>query len=96
MRKGYADYGLTDKRVKELLGECQAGKYSAQVRAAAYKADPLVAEYIISSIMYKRAYDILEFDARLGHIPVGKSDFYGLRRYTIAMLNNMLTGKETV
>ena len=94
MRKSYADYGITEKRAKFLLKECREGKYYAQVRAAAYQADPLVAEYIISSIMQERAYDLLEFDGRLGRIPVGRSNLYGLRRYTIAMLNNMLSRKD--
>ena len=47
MRKSYADYGLTGRRAKELLEECHAGKHSAQVRMAAYKACPIAAGYII-------------------------------------------------
>ncbi len=94
MRKSYADYGLTDRRAKELLEECHAGKYSAQVRTAAYKACPIAAEHIILSIMQNKSYDILEFDLKLGRISVGRSDFYGYRRYALAILNNMLEGKE--
>ena len=94
MRKSYADYGMTGGRAKELLEECHAGKHSEQVRTAAYKACPAAAEHIILSIMQNKAYDILEFDIRLGRIPVGRSDFYGFRRHTLAILNNMLAGKE--
>jgi len=94
MRKSYADYGITDERVKCLLRECRAGKHGAQVRTAAYKTCPIAAEHIILSIMRNKSYDILEFDLKLGRIPVGRSDFYGFRRYTLAILNNMLEGKE--
>lgn len=94
MRKSYADYGMTGRRAKELLKECHAGKHGAQVRSAAYRACPVAAEHIILSIMQNKAYDILEFDIRLGRFPVGRSDFYGFRRHTLAILNNMLAGKE--
>lgn len=95
MRKSYVDYGLTDRRAKELLEECHAGKCSAQVRRAAYRACPIAAEHIILSIMQNKSYDILEFDLKLGRVPVGRSDFYWYRRHTLAILNNMLAGKET-
>ena len=94
MRKSYADYGLTNRRAKEILEECHAGKYSTQVRTAAYKACPIAAEHIILSVIQNKSYDILEFDLKLGRISVGRSDFYGYRRYTLAILNNMLAGKE--
>ena len=95
MRKSYADYGLTGRRAKELLEECQTGKYCAQVRTAAYKACPIAAEHIILSIMQNKSYDIIEFNLKLGRVSVGRSDFYGYRRHTLAILNNMLAGKET-
>ena len=44
----------------------------------------------------KKSYDILEFDLKLGRISVGRSDFYGYRRRTLAILNNMLAGKGKV
>jgi len=94
MRRSYADYGLTGRRAKELLEECHAGKYGAQVRKSAYKACPPAAEHIILSIMQKKSYDMLEFDMVLGRVPVGRTDFYWHRRHTLAILNNMLAGKE--
>lgn len=89
-RKSYAEYGLTKERVKVLLGECHKGKHAAQLRAAAYQADQLTAEYIILSIMQKKSYDALEFNEKLGRVPCGRSDFYGIRRHTIAILDGML------
>ncbi len=97
MRKSYADHGITDKKVKGLLRECRAGKYGAQVRTAAYKVNPLIAEYIILSIMEKKSYDALEIKMELGEmerIPFGRSDFYALRLHTLVILDNMLAGKE--
>ena len=44
--------------------------------------------------MQNKSYDILEFELKLGRISVGRSDFYGYRRYALAILNNMLEGKE--
>ncbi len=95
MRKSYADYGLTNRRAKELLKECRAGNHRAQVQTAAYKACPIAAEHIILSIMQNKSYDILEFDLNLGRVSVGRSDFYWHRRHALAILNNMLAGKET-
>ncbi len=97
MRRSYADYGMADERVKGLLRECRAGKHGAQVRTAAYKVCPIAAEHIILSIMEKKSYDALEIKMDLGEmerIPFGKTDFYGYRRYTLAVLNDMLAGKE--
>lgn len=93
MRKSYADYGMTDSRAKELLKECHAGKYSAQVRSAAHTAAPQIEKYILLSITKKRSYEGIEWLD--GHrIPCGRTDFYGYRRHTLAILNNMLMGKE--
>jgi len=97
MRKSYADYGITDEKVKGLLRECRAGKHGEQVRTAAYKACPIAAEHIILSIMKKKSYDALEIKMELGEmerIPFGRSDFYALRLYTLVILNEMLAGKE--
>lgn len=95
MRKSYADYGLTEKRVKELFKDCRMGKHAALVRKAAYQVDPLTAEHIILSIMQNKAYDLLEFHTKFGRVPCGRTNFYGIRRQTIALLNDMLTGKQT-
>jgi len=97
MRKSYADYGITDEKVKGLLRECRAGKYGAQVRTAAYKACPIAAEHIILSIMKKKSYDTLEIKMELGEmerIPFGRSDFYALRLHTLVILDNMLAERE--
>ncbi len=97
MRKSYADYGITDEKVKGLLRECRAGKHGAEVRTAAYKINPLIAEYIILSIMNKKSYDALKIKMELGEmecIPFGRSDFYALRLHTLVILDNMLAGKE--
>ncbi len=97
MRKSYADYGMTDEKVKGLLRECRSGKHGVQVRTAAYKANPLIAEHIILSIMENKSYDALEIKMDLGEmerIPFSRNDFYGYRRYALAILNDMLAGKE--
>lgn len=45
--------------------------------------------------MQNKAYDLLEFHTKFGKVPCGRTNFYGIRRQTIALLNDMLTGKQT-
>ena len=99
MRKSYADYGLTGRRAKELLKECHAGKYGAQVRSAAHTAAPQIEMYIILSITKNLSYEGLQrlWELReIERMACCRTDFYGHRRHALAILNNMLAGKGKV
>lgn len=80
IRLPWSAYNITEERYQELLEAARSGKYDAEVFSAAFSADSIAAPYIILAVMEGVSYERLEFDERLGRCPVGKSDFYGIRR----------------
>ena len=47
---------------------------------AAVAAAPDIYPYIIKSVTNGLSYDFVEYDERLGRIPVGKTEFYGYQQ----------------
>lgn len=95
----YAGYGLTQSRAKFLLQECRAGKHTGLLRAAAQQAEPRIARWIISSIADGESLHDMEIKWELGKaeiMPCGRTSFYAYRKYTLAILDRMLRGKDTV
>ncbi len=93
----WEDYGISKERYRELKQMCRSGKYDALVRQAAHTAAPDIEEYIYMSVTKNMSYRALEVKWELGEMPrmpYNHNDFYGYRRYTLAVLNNMLAGKE--
>ncbi len=81
-RYSWGHYGLDDKVYrKKLYTMCQSGKYDSIIRQAAHQTNEDVALYLVKSVTQNKSYDKIEFDRELGRICVGKSDFYGYRRY---------------
>ncbi len=98
VRESYAEYGLTRERAKGLLKECRAGKHTALLQAAARQAEPDIAEWIILSIMEGKSLRDMEIKWELGEaeiMPCCRNSFYAYRKSTLAILDNMLAGKET-
>lgn len=86
-------YGLTDERVAELEKLIQSGRYVSVARQAAHTANEMIAEYILLSITQNKSYDTLRVKWELGEIeriPYGKTDFYGIRRYFFAIMNEKM------
>lgn len=79
-RMGYSEYGISRERYIELRGGCAAGKYSLETLQEACKGLEFIEPWIILSVTKSKSYDLIEFDFKLGRIPVGRSDFYGFRR----------------
>lgn len=95
--KTYAGYGLTRDRAKFLLHECRAGKHIELVQQAAQQAEPCIARWIISSIVDGKSLHDMEIRWELGEdkiMPCCRNSFYAYRKYTLAILNKMLTEKE--
>lgn len=98
MMGNYAEYGMTADKVKALLAECRKGKHTAQVREAAQQVAPGVEKWIASSIVEGKSFHDMEIKWELGEadrMPCCQNSFYAYRKFTLAILNNMLTGKET-
>lgn len=92
----YAAYGLTAGRAKALLNECREGKYADLVQEAARQAEPRIAEWIVSSIMEGKSFDRMAVKWELGEaemMPCCRNSFYAYRKFTLAILNDMLAGK---
>ncbi len=97
VRESYAGYGLTRDRAKWLLKECREGKHEALLQAAAKRAEPDIARWIILSITEGKSLSKMAVRWELGEdevMPCSRNSFYAYRKFTLAILNNMLIGKE--
>lgn len=97
--KTYAGYGLSRDRVKFLLQQCRAGKHTDLLCAAAQQAEPRIAKWIIASIAEGKSFNDMEIKWELGEaeiMPCCKTSFYAYRKFTLAILDRMLQGKDAV
>ena len=97
MQESYAGYGLTAGRAKALLNECREGKYVDLVQEAARHAEPSIAKWIVLSITEGKSLHDMEIKWELGEaeiMPCCRNSFYAYRKFTLAILDNMLAGKE--
>lgn len=85
----WEEYGIDQKRYKELKEICVSGKEEEKVKKAAEKANKEISEYIILSVKKDKSYEKVEYDMKLGRIPCGRTDFYGYRRLFYYFLNEM-------
>lgn len=97
VQESYAGYGLTAGRAKALLNECREGEYVDLVQEAARQAEPRIAEWIVLSIMEGKSLHDMAVKWELGEaevMPCCRNSFYAYRKLTLAILDNMLAGKE--
>lgn len=97
-RESYAGYGLTRERVNALLKECRAGEHADILQTAAQQAEPDIAKWIVSSIIEGKSFDRMAVRWELGEaevMPCCRNSFYAYRKFTLAILDNMLSRKET-
>ena len=93
-RLSYEQYGISKNRLAELQGGCRAGIYPSEMLSDACNEFGFVRPWILLSVSKDRSYDLLEFDLRLGRIPVGRSNFYGFRRRFFYNLDRALKEKK--
>ena len=86
-RHSWQHYGISKERYRQLTEYIRSGRYASVVRQAAHTANETIAEYLIKSIVENKSYDKLEFDEKLGRICYGRSDFYGIRRYFMHLMD---------
>lgn len=79
-RAGFDAYNINRERYLELRNGCAAGKYSLETLRKACRGFEFVAPWIILSVTKRKSFDFIEFNAELGRVPVGRTDFYGFRR----------------
>lgn len=95
IRASWEDYGISRERRKELEAAVRSDEYAAQVLSAALAADEKAAGHILLSVAEKRSYEGIEYDDKLGRCPLGRTDFYGVRRLFFHYLDCILRDADT-
>lgn len=93
-RLGFDAYNISRERYRELRYGCAAGKYSHETLREACRGLEFIEPWIILSVTKSKSYDLIEFDFKLGRIPIGRSDFYGFRRKFYHNLDCLLRGEK--
>ncbi len=99
VQESYAGYGLTADRAKALLNECREGKHADLVQEAARHAEPSIAKWIVLSITEGKSLHDMAVKWELGEaevMPCCRNSFYAYRKFTLAILDDMLAGKGAV
>lgn len=89
-RHSWQHYGINKERYMQLTEYIQSGRYTSLASQAAHTANETIAEYIIISIAQNKSYDALEkmwVRGEIERIPYGKTDFYGIRRYFMSIMD---------
>lgn len=97
IRASWSDYGIDKKRLRELREIARNRQYDEIVQAAANKANELAAAHIILSVMRNLSYEALEAkyaSGKIEKVPLGRSDFYGVRRLFFHYLDVVLKELE--
>lgn len=85
--KRYIDYGLTDRRVKEIMDYCTNVKDINLIVKAARSANPAISESLVESLTEGLSYSKA---SQRRYIMYCGNDFYAYKRLTVAILNNLL------
>lgn len=92
-RKSWRYYGIDKKRYNHLVEYIRSGRYTPLALSAAHTACEIASRHILLSIEKNLSYDDLERMwtlKEIERIPVGRSDFYGWRRYFFSILDKEL------
>lgn len=93
-RLGFNAYNISRERYIELRNGCAAGKYSRETLSKACRGLEFIEPWIILSVTKSKSYDLIEFDFKLGRIPIGRSNFYGYRRQFYHNLDCLLRAER--
>lgn len=93
-RPSFEELGICKERYLELRSGCAAGKYSRRTLSKACTGFEDVRPWILLSVTQNKPYDVIEFDAKLGRIVVGRTNFYALRRQFYYNLDCLLRKEQ--
>lgn len=93
-RLGFDAYSISRERYLELRNGCATGKYSPATLREACIGLEFIKPWILLSVTKNRSYDRIEYDLKLGRIPIGRTDFYGYRRLFYHNLDCLLRSKK--
>lgn len=94
MARGRHNKGLTRAQERHVLAELRAERKTvAALLAAIDVVAPDLKQELVWAILYGISYDRIEF--LQGRVPINRADFYGLRRKTLAIYAQLITGGGT-
>lgn len=83
----WSDYGITRERVRELKSYCHSAIDTSLIEEAARQANESIEKELVTCLTQGFSYSKLTID---GYVPIGQKDFYGYKKYTLAILNDLL------
>lgn len=91
MPKGnYKENSLETQAIKNVMYQ----KDCKMIEQAAIAASAEVYQYIIKSVTNDLSYRFIEYDEKLGKIPMGKTEFYSIRRKFYHFLDLLKSGDK--
>lgn len=83
----WSDYGITRERVRELKKYCRSAIDTSLIEEAARRANKPIVKELVDGLTRGLSYSKLTID---GYVPIGQKDFYGYKKYTLSILNDLL------
>lgn len=83
-----------DSLEQEAIRNVMYQKDCEMIEQAAIAAAPEIYQYIIKSVSNDLSYQYIEYDDKLGRIPVGINEFYGYRRLFYHYLDKLKIGDK--
>lgn len=86
----YKENSLETKAIRNVMyqEDCE------MIEQAAIATSAEIYQYIIKSVTNDLSYRFIEYDEKLGRIPVGKTEFYAMRRLFYYYLDNLKSGDK--
>lgn len=89
-KSNYKENPLETKAIRNVTYQ----KDCEMIEQAAIAASADIYPYIIKSVTNDLSYRFIEYDEKLGRIPVGKTEFYAMRRLFYHYLDNLKSGDK--
>lgn len=83
----WSDYGITRERLGELKNYCRSAIDTSLIEEAAKRANASIEKELVTCLIQGISYSKLTIG---GYVPIGLKDFYGYKKYTLAILNDLL------
>lgn len=89
-KSNYKENSLETKAIRNVMyqEDCE------MIEQAAISTSAEIYQYIIKSVTNDLSYRFIEYDEKLGRIPVGKTEFYAMRRLFYYYLDNLKSGDK--
>lgn len=86
--------GIGNPTERQAIHNAQYAKDCKMIEQAAIAASSEIYPYIIKSVTNDLSYSFVEYDSVLGRIPVGKTEFYAIRRKFYHFLDLLKSGDK--